>query len=171
MPETIAEDASASGFGLSAFGLVALLVPLRRLLQQQTEDLIARCDKGSGALSLRIMRRNLAEGQILRKPFRRQVFHRATQHREERAAGGVGPADAAVEVRGDFGAAEGVLEHPYVLLRRSNKDGHLIEPHPVAGLFEHAARDFDAFPTLAGGENHTSSPVFLRSDGDSLENR
>ena len=52
---------------------------------------------------------NLAEGHVFGKPARRKILFGAREQGEQRAAGGIGPASAAMEPSGNAGAVERVL--------------------------------------------------------------
>ena len=93
--------------------------------------------------------RHLTERQVFVEAFGRQAFDRARQQRDERAAGRIGPPDAAVEIRGHAGARAGVLEKPEVMLRRPQEDRHLVERDAPFGLVEHPPRDLDRFAPFA----------------------
>ena len=49
------------------------------------------------------------------------------------------------------GAVEGLFEVDAILFRRTQKDGHAVEPNPLASQRQCTPGDFDAFPALARG--------------------
>ena len=93
--------------------------------------------------------RHLAERQVFVEALGGQAVDRARQQRDEGAAGGIGPARAAIEVHRDAAARAGVLEQPEVLLRRAQEHGHLVERHAAAGFVQHAPHDLDRFAPFA----------------------
>ena len=75
--------------------------------------------------------------------------HGAREQRDERAAGGIGPPRAAIEVGGHAAARARMLEQAEVLLRRPQEDGHLVERHAARGFVERAPDDLHGFASLA----------------------
>jgi hypothetical protein len=98
--------------------------------------------------------RHLAEREILVKPLGRQTIDGARQQRDERAAGGIRTAGAAIEVHGHAAPRARVLEQSEVLLRRAEEHRHLVERHTAARLVEDPAHDLDRFTPFARRRKH-----------------
>src|SRR5262249_53756150 len=93
--------------------------------------------------------RHLSERQILVEPLRRQAVDRARQQGNERAPRRIRTLRAACEERRYLPACAGVFENAEVLLRRSKKDRHLVEPDAALRLFQDSADDFDRLASFA----------------------
>ena len=72
----------------------------------------------------------------------------AGQQREERPAGRMGAASAAIEPGTNARAAECVLEQAEIALRRADEHGHLVETHATPRFFQDAPRDLHAFASF-----------------------
>ncbi len=121
------------------------------VLERPRKEFVARDSVGSGlGLGLELDLRHLAEREVLVESLCRQSFDRARQQRDERPAGRIGPANAAIEIRLDAGACAGVLEKAEVVLRGPDEDGHLVERHAALRFVEHAAHDLDRLPAFTG---------------------
>ena len=93
--------------------------------------------------------RHLSEGEIFVEALGGEPLGPARDEREERPAGRIGPAGAAIEPGRHASPIEGVLEQPEVGLRRAQNDGHVVERHAARGLVERAARDLERLAPLA----------------------
>ena len=100
--------------------------------------------------------RHLAEREVFREAPRRQVLVGTGKQGEERAAGGIGTARAALEPGRHAGARQRVLEQPEVRVRRAQQNGHLVERHAALGFGQHPARDLHRLATFArrGEQRH-----------------
>ena len=98
-PGSASSDSSAAGLGGGAVGRA------RRTPRRSTPETRRRAARPSPI-------RHLAEREVLGEPARRQVLERAGDERQERAARRVRPARAALEIHGNAGALERVLEQP-----------------------------------------------------------
>ena len=116
------------------------------LAGRRAEDLVLRCNPRRLRL---IGIRQLAEREVLGKSRRGQALCGAREQREERPAGRMRAARAAIEPAADAGALERVLEQAVVVLRRADEDGHLVERHARARFAQNTAGDLDALASLA----------------------
>src|SRR5207302_4487374 len=93
--------------------------------------------------------RHLTERKIFVEAFRGEFFNGAREHRDECAAGRIGPTRAALEPCGNAGALKRMLEQSQILLRRPEEDGHLIELDAAPRLPQHTTRDLDRLASFA----------------------
>ena len=88
------------------------------------------------------------------------------EHSQERAAGRMGAAGAAIEPGRDARAREGVLEQADVVARRSHQHGHLVEaarPPPLRRRMRRAISTHSR--PSPGAENRRTSPAGVRFGG------
>ncbi len=103
----------------------------------------------------RFVERDLAERHVFGEAACRQLFVRAREQRQQRAARRIGSTRAAMEPCRNPGTIECVFEHAEVGLRRSQEHRHLIEWHAALGFAQESPGDLDRFPALPGrGEQH-----------------
>jgi len=107
---------------------------------------------------------DLTEREVFGEPPRRQVVEGAGDHREKRAPGRMRSPGAALEIGGDAGTLERVLEQTDVLLRRPQRDRHPIEGDAPPRFVQNPARDLDRLAAFArrGEEFHLVDRIAVR---------
>ena len=124
---------------------------------------------GSDGTGARGRQRRRAPAPSDRYSANRRADSRSTAQprmREERAAGRMRPAGAAVEPgRECRRESKASLEQADVVARRSHEHRHLVEAHAGAGLLEDAAGDLDALAAFAGRREEPHVAGGSRSGG------
>ena len=96
-----------------------------------------------------VQRRDLGERKIFGKAFSGEILGCTTQDGEKRATCRIGTTGATIEVRGDPGTGERMLQQPDIVLRRADDDRHFVETDAAIGFFQDPAGDLDAFAAFA----------------------
>ena len=102
---------------------------------------------------------NLRERDILGEAARGEIFGRAGQQRQQRAAAGLGPTRAARKVGGNSGTLERLLQIGRITRALVQQDRDSIEAHAGARLGLDSPRDLDALVHLAGRRDHRNGIV------------